>query len=230
MSEIKQTSAYLTINNKHLDRNFRFKIIRSSHSLQKTASVYIKRNYFLANRIEVNIGDKIFISLQNNKEDKVLIFSGMVRSASTTAHEIHLEACFKCIKDEVFEETYKDTNLEKVLKELVSDMDYQAEDKSREQIVVQGKKELSLYRLLQNKYFYLNLKDKLVVLDEPKIGSNFIVDECLYFAKADCIAIFPIPQLEINDTVEYQGNKYLVDSIVYHYLSRSQMILGVTKT
>ena len=245
MPEIKQTSAYLTINSKHLDRNFRFKIICSSNALQKTASIYIKRNYFLTNRIVINTGDKVFISLQNNKEDKILIFSGITKSVSTTAHEIHLEAGFNCVEDKVFSETYKDTKLEEVLKELLSKgtdaysaefdrmskilpkLKYEAEGFEREQIIVQGAIALSTKRLLSDKYYYLNLKDELVVLDKPKEGASYIVDDCLYFAKADCIAIFPIPQLEINDTVEYQGNKYIVDSIVYHYLSRAQMILGV---
>ena len=234
MPEIRMTSAFLTINDGHLDRNFRFNIINSSNFLQKIANIYIKRNYFLANRITINRGDKVFISLQNNMEDKVLIFSGIVQATSSTAHEIHLKARFDAMKNDssdppILNETYMDTSLDKVIEILCPHSDYQAQDKGKErrQIVVQGQKEPSLYRLLRDKYFYLDLNDKLIVLDKPKAGRNFIVDQCLYSAEANSITIFPIPQLEINDTVEYQGNMYIVRHIAYNYLSKAQMTLHV---
>ena len=36
-----------------------------------------------------------------------------------------------------------------------------------------------------------------------------------------------LPKLEINDTVEYQGNMYIVRHIAYNYLSKAQMTLSV---
>ena len=36
-----------------------------------------------------------------------------------------------------------------------------------------------------------------------------------------------LPKLEINDTVEYQGNMYIVRHIAYNYLSKAQMTLHV---
>ena len=36
-----------------------------------------------------------------------------------------------------------------------------------------------------------------------------------------------LPKLEINDTVEYQGNMYIVRHITYNYLSKAQMTLGI---
>ncbi len=225
--EIKKTSSYLTINNKHFNRNFSFKMVRSSNSLQKIASVRVKRDYFLANRVDVQVGDNLYLSIQNNLETKTWIFSGVVKSVSSTSQEIHIEAVYKCVDDSIFEETYKDTALKDVLGKLCSKLDYQASTTNREQVIVQGTKELSMYRLLENHYYYLDTKDNLVVLDAPKEGKNYVVDDNLYSAKAGCITIFPIPELEINDTVEYLGIKYIVRDIIYNYLSKAQMVLGV---
>ncbi|MGL5956786.1 MAG: hypothetical protein ACRC0X_09375 [Brevinema sp.] len=227
MPEIRITRSFLTINDKHLDRNFTFKVIRSANSLITSASICIKRNYFLANRIEVQIGDKIYISLQNNNEDKVLIFNGIVQNVSASSSDIHIITEYRAVENIVFNETYKDTSLEKVLKEISSDIEYEASDFEREQTICRGKLEETLKRLLGDKYYYLNLENKLKVLDSPKKGKNYLIDDCLYFVKSGCIAIFPIPQLEINDIVEYQGQKYIVNNIVYYYLSKAQMILGV---
>ncbi len=68
-----------------------------------------------------------------------------------------------------------------------------------------------------------------MVRTEPKSGTAYVVDECMYYAKSDAVAVFPIPKLDIHDTVEYNGKKYIVHDIVYNYISKAQMVLGVSE-
>ncbi len=138
MGAIKRTQAFLTINDTHLARNFRFKVIRTSNSLVVSASVYIKQNYFLANRMEVQKDDKLYLSIQNNSEDKVLIFSGTVDSVSSTNSEVHILAEYRTAESEDFNETYKDTKISKALSVLAPNLKYDAADYELPHIVLQG--------------------------------------------------------------------------------------------
>ena len=229
--KILNTHAFLTINNKNLDRNFTFKIIQAGKSLSKIARITIKKDFYYANKIELKKDDKVFVSIANNKEDKVLIFNGIVQNITNNHHELQIEAIFHAVENTVFNETYKDTNLEKVLKNIIPKFNYQAKDFEQEQIIVQGIKRDTAFRLLNKRelFYYIDKDNVLSIREEPKNENTkeYSIDNCLYFTKDNSIAIFPIPQLNIGDIVILKEKKFIVHSIVYHYLSRSQMILGV---
>jgi len=229
MGELRKTSAFLTINNRHLERNFTFKILHNMNYLQKIASITIKRNYFHASKINVSKDDKCYISLQNNQEDKILVFSGVINTISETLQTIHIEAVFNIVDDKEFNETYKDSSLEDALKNIVNNLEFKAKDNKQEQIILQGKKSHSLGRLLKDKYYFINKDKHLLVCDTIKQDDSktYQIDDCIYFVKNDCVAIFPIPQLNIGDCVTFQKQEFIVQNIVYHYLGKAQMILGV---
>ena len=225
------TSTYLMLNNTQLDKNFRFNILRRSSSFVNIAEIFIKNDHFYGNSLSVTKGDEISISLQNDKEDVVTVFTGTVVRRIETNSEVLIEAHYRCIRNETLNETYMDTSLDKVVKILCPHLDYQAKDKGKEkrQLVVQGKKEFTLGRLLSDKYYYLDLNNTLIVLDAPKAREHYVVDDCVKNIRSNpCyIDITPFPKLEINDTVEFQGNSYIVRHITYNYLSKAQMTLGI---
>ncbi len=226
-NEILRNLAFISINNHDLDRNFTFKVVRSANSLISSANIHIKKNYFLSNRIQVNNGDQISISLQNNDDDKVVIFNGIVTSVSTTATTIYLTAGYRVVDDEIFDETYKDSCLGDVLPNLVSKLEYSYDDPVLPQIIVKGKKEASVSRLLQGKNYFTDLEQNLVV--SPDFGATYNVDHCLHHVKNNQAHIFPIPKLDIFDIIEFIKQKFIVKGIVYNYKSRAKMYLNLEK-
>ncbi|MGL4676451.1 MAG: hypothetical protein ACRCWI_02140 [Brevinema sp.] len=232
MPEQKQTLSFLTIKKEHFDdRHFTFKVIRPSNSLITLAKVTIKRTIYKTKKTDAKEGDRLFISIQNNSEDKILIFKGIIRSVSDMGDQIHITAESRVVANEDFNETYKDSSLEKVIKVLVQKMIYEAVDKIYSQLICRGKKEDSLRRLLRDKHYFTNLDNYLIVRDDLKGGVTFVIDNCTYHdsVKSDSIPIVPIPQLEINDIVKYMEKQFIVRAITYDYLSKAQMVLHVVK-
>ncbi len=224
-TEIKSTMSYLTINNHTLSHNFTFKVVRSSNFLSTFADIFIKQSYYLADKMEVNVGDTVVISLQNNDASKVDIFTGIVRSITSTAGEINLTADRRVVEDETFNETYNDTTLQKILSELITDLKFEADNPTYTQIVFRGKKSESLNRLLKDKHFFVDLEDYFVIRDTATKGNTYTVDNCLCSAKLNTVSILPVPQIDIDDVIVYQEQSYIIYHIVYDYQHKALMTL-----
>ncbi|WP_143280477.1 hypothetical protein [Brevinema andersonii] len=89
-----KVESFLTIAGRNIDRNFSFIAVNALNSAAKTASLRIRRNYFLANKIETKPGDTCHLSLSVNNGAKILIFSGKIKSMITTARDIVIEASY----------------------------------------------------------------------------------------------------------------------------------------
>ncbi len=226
--KINQTYTYLYINGRILYRNFDFRVIRSAESLSVTATINIQRDYFLASRITVNTNDALEIHLQNHLDIKYTVFKGTASTVSYSDDMINIQAVFNIAENEDFNETYNNITRQRALSALVPNLKYLASNIEHSLIICKDKKENSLNRLLYDLYFWIDMNQNLVVKDSPSKGSLYIIDNCTYYINSTQITIFPIPSLEIDDAVEYEGKEYIVEGIAYSLSGACQMTLDIS--
>lgn len=206
---VQKIESFLTIAGRNIDRNFGFIAVNALNSAAKTASLKVRRNYFLAHKIETKPGDACHLSLSVNNGTKILIFSGNVKSMITTARDIVIEASYYAFNPEEVNETYKDTSYKDVLTKLTDRLDYQTENFTPEQIVLQGSKEENFRRVVQSLsnalrrplYYSLTRENSLILSDNilKNKAKTYAVDDMLLAAERNKLNIFPIPELEIGD-------------------------------
>lgn len=149
---VQKVESFLTIAGRNIDRNFGFIAVNALNSTAKTASLKVRRNYFLANKIETKPGDACHLSLSVNNGAKILIFSGNIKSMITTARDMVIEAAYSAFDGSEINETYKDTPYQDVLTKLTDRLDYQTYSVTPEQIVLKGSREENFRRVVQRAF------------------------------------------------------------------------------
>lgn len=232
---VQKVESFLTIAGRNIDRNFHFIVINAWNSAAKTASIKIKRNYFLANKIETKPGDACHLSLSVNNGVKILIFSGKIKGMITTAREIVIEASYHAFNPEAVNETYKDTSYKDVLTKLTGRLEYRTENITPEQIVLQGSKEENFRRVVQSLskalrrplYYFLTRENSLILSCNivKNKAKKHIIDDMLLAAENYKLNIFPIPELEIGDTVKLRDKEYTVKAVAFDFSAKALMRL-----
>lgn len=234
---VQKIESFLTIAGRNIDRNFGFIAVNALNSAMKTASLRIRRNYFLANKIETKPGDACHLSLSVNNGAKILIFSGKIKSMITTARDMVIEASYNAFNSEEINETYKDTSYKDVLTKLAPNLQYQTENFTPEQIVLQGSKEENFRRVAQSLsnalrrplYYSLTRENSLILSDNivKNKAKIYAVDDMLLAAERNKLSIFPIPELEIGDKVKLRDKEYIVKSVTFDFSAKAVMRLEV---
>ncbi len=220
--KINFISTSLKINGRVLKRNFYFRTARTANSLNSYAKVRIKKASFEADKITVNENDSLSLYIDDTE-----VFSGEVSHVSSTENEIAVSAVYRISGDSDCNETFNNITLDRVLSFMGVQTKYHADSKPHDLIICKGKKERTLKRLLEGLYYYMDIDRNLVVKNSASAGKNYIIDGCVCETNGSKISIFPIPNLEINDTVQLENTKYIVKDIVYSLESRYRMILTI---
>lgn len=232
--EVSKIETFLTVAGRNLDRNFSFRITNGPNSVQKAASVSIKRAYQEANDIRVSAGDKLYLSMAVNGGDKVLLFAGIVSSVGETSAYYTIEAVFDALKADTINETYRGISYKEGFAKLADKLEYRAEDASPEQIVLQGAPADSFKRLINSLskalkkpvYYYLKRDNTLVITMEigsSHGGAEYAIDNMLFTVGGEKVTMFPIPELEIGDTLRWGGQKKTVRGLVWDTTGRAEM-------
>lgn len=234
---VQKIESFLTIAGRNIDRNFGFIAVNALNSAAKTTSLKVRRNYFLANKIETKPGDACYLSLSVNNGAKVLIFSGKIKGMITTARDIVIEASYHAFNPEEVNETYKDTSYKDVLTKLTDRLDYQTENVTPEQIVLQGSKEenfrraaQSLSKALRRPLYYSLTRENSLILSGNILknkAKTYTVDDMLLAAERNKLSIFPIPELEIGDKVKLRDKEYIVKAVTFDFSAKAAMRLEV---
>lgn len=220
---VSKIETFLTVGNRHLDRNFSFVVVNSINSTVKTASVSIKKDYLRANEIIIKTGDKLYLSASVDGKKKVLIFSGAVKSVGETTAYIDAVAEENSLRLEPLNETYRNIFYKEAFDKLTNKLDYKAEDVSPGQIVLKGRPLDSFKRLIESLskairktvYYYLKRDGSLVISTNINSEKLYKIDDILLSSSAETASIFMSPELEIGNTVELRGEKKTVRSIVW---------------
>lgn len=234
---VQKIESFLTIAGRNIDRNFGFIAVNALNSAAKTASLKVRRNYFLANKIETKPGDACHLSLSVNNGAKILIFSGNIKSMITTARDMVIEAAYSAFDGSEINETYKDTSYKDVLTKLAPNLQYQTENVTPEQIVLQGSKEENFRRAVQSLskalrrplYYSLTRENSLILSDNilKNKAKTYTVDDMLLAAERSKLNIFPIPELEIGDKVKLRDKEYIVKAVTFDFSAQALMRLEV---
>ncbi len=218
VKKISSVEISMALGGRILKRNFYFRVVRSLKSLCVTAVVRIKSKA----GVDAAVGADLVLSVDGRN-----VFVGEVSSVSRSADEIRIDAVYRVCRGQDCNESFNGAGLDRVLAFMGVQTKYLAGAKSEDLIVCKGSVESTLKRLLAEMYYYTDIDGVLVVKDEESVGRNFVVDKCIYEFRGRQLHIFPIAELEINDTVQYNGVKYTVKDIVYDFGVRYKMILGV---
>lgn len=234
---VQKIESFLTIAGRNIDRNFSFIVVNSLNSTAKTASLKVRRNYFLANKIETKSGDACYLSLSVNNGAKILIFSGKIKGMITTARDMVIETSYHAFNPEEINETYKDTSYKDVLMKLTDRLDYQTENVTPEQIVLKGGREENFRRAVQSLsnalqkplYYSLTRENSLILSDNilKNKAKTYAVDDMLLAAERNKLNIFPIPELEIGDKVKLRDKEYIVKAVTFDFSAKALMRLEV---
>ena len=239
MSKININScfSFLTINGSpktvHLSSNFSFTVKRDINNHIITAEIILNNQYATRVGLKPKIGELCFISIQNDKGEKILIFSGEISTIDLAANKITLSAFYNCVEPEVYKETFNDADTKKILESFVPKIQFEAKNPQHPRIILEHTKAENLRKMLtiHKMNYFINLKNKVVIMDEflRKGAQQFDVSNCTRGTTSSSIAIFPIPELDIGDIVVLFDEKYYVTDITYSYASSVRMILGVKK-
>ena len=234
---VQKIESFLTIAGRNIDRNFSFIVVNALNSAAKTASIKIKRNYFLANKIETKPGDACYLSLSVNNGAKILIFSGKIKNTITTARDIVIEASYHAFNPEEINETYKDTSYKDVLTKLAPNLQYQTENVTPEQIVLKGRREENFRRVVQSLsnalrrplYYSLTRENSLILSGNilKNKAKTHTIDDMLLATERNKLNIFPIPELEIGDIVKLRDKEYIVKAVTFDFSAKAAMRLEV---
>jgi len=223
--------SFLTINKTHLASNFNFTVKRDINTPSITTEVTINNQYATRIGLKPKIGDSCFISIQNDKGKKTLIFNGKIISIALSPNKITLTAFYNCVESEVYKETFSDADTKKILDSFVPKIQFEATTQKHPRIILKDTKSENLRKMLDihKMNYFINLENRVVIMDEflRKDAKQFDISKCTKGVANSKIIIFPIPELEIGDIVVSLDKKHYVTGIHYKYTASVRMELGV---
>lgn len=232
---IKSCFSFLTINGSpktiHLASNFNFTVKKGINNPTISADITINNQYAAKISLKPKIGDTCFISIQNDKDKKTLIFKGKISSITRPLNKMTLSAFYNCVDSKVYEETFLEADTKKILESFVPQIQFEATNQEHTNITLKHTKAENLRKMLDihKMNYFINLKNQVVIMDKllRKGAKQFDISNCTRATANSKITISPIPALEIGDIVVSLGKKYYVTDINYHYTASFKMILGV---
>ena len=232
---IKSCFSFFTINRGskaiHLSSNFNFTVKRDINTPTITADIIINNQYATRINLKPKVGDSCFISIQNDKGEKILIFKGKISSISLALNKMTLSASYDCVDSEVYKETFNKADTKKILERFVPKIQFEATNQDHTNITLKHTKPENLRKMLDihKMNYFINLENKVVIMDKflRKKAKQFDISNCSRGTEKSKIIIFPIPELEIGDIVVALGKKHYVTGITYKYASSVRMKLGV---
>ena len=235
MTTIKSCFSFFTINSGskaiHLSSNFSFTVKRDINTPTITADITINNQYTTRINLKPKVGDTCFISIQNDRSKKTLIFKGKISSISLALNKMTLSASYECIDSKIYEETYLKADTKKILESFVPKLQFEATNQEHINITLKHAKPENLRKMLDihKMNYFINLENQVVIMDKllRKEAKQFDISNCSRGTENSKIIIFPIPELEIGDIVVALGKKHYVTGITYKYASSVKMKLGV---
>jgi len=232
---IRSCFSFLTINRSskaiHLASNFNFTVKRDINTTSVTAGITINNQYATRIGLKPKVGDSCFISIQNDKGKKTLIFKGKIATISLALNKMTLSASYNCIDSEVYKETFLKADTKKILESFVPKIQFEATNQEHINITLKHSKPENLRKMLDihKMNYFINLENKVVIMDkfQRKDAKQFNISNCTKGTEDSKIIIFPIPELEIGDIIFSLGKKHYVTGITYKYASSVRMKLGV---
>ncbi len=234
---IKSCFSFLTINGSpktvHLSSNFSFTVKRDVNNTSITAEIILNNQYATKIGLKPEIEDLCIISIQNDKREKIEIFSGKISTIDLATNRMTISAFYNCVEPKVYKETFNDADTKKILESFVPKIQFEAKNLQHPRIILKDTKTENLRKMLDihKMNYFINLKNQVVIMDEflRKGAQQFDVSNCTRGTTSSSIVIFPIPELDIGDIVVLFDEKYYVTDITYSYASSVRMILGVKK-
>ncbi len=219
--EIKIVKTRIYLDERILERNFSFEIFNSINSLTNRAYIMLRKDYFFANNINVN-ERKITISMQINNENEKKVFSGKVTNIKENKTDFIIEAENNIELYGSFVRTYENVSIDVILKEITKvELDITDEIKNihlKRIILTKTRKEAfeniikTLSTLLKKPVYYYLKNNKIFITTEPK-GKIYDVNESVFKIGLRSLNIFPIPELQLGDTLQYMGKSLKVGYI-----------------
>lgn len=235
--QIRKVESFLEAGGKILQREFCFMAVSSLNSLSKKAFVRIRRPYALANGMVFNVGDPCKISIALDAGKKTPIFEGSIDNLIEAGNYYCLEAKYSALGNEEANETYRGISYKEAFMKLSDTCIFEAEDFSPEQIIFEGKKSRSFFRLVQELsrfagkpyYYWLSRDNRPVVKDRLEASAAYDVGQILYEIGTDSLILIPVPRMEIGDRISLGENEYRVKSLIFDTTGRAVMICGVQR-
>ena len=223
--------SFLTINKTHLASNFHFTVKRDTNTPTIIADITINNQYATRIGLKPKVGDSCFISIQNDKGEKTLIFNGKITIVALSPNKMTFTASYECIDSKIYEETFLEADTKKILESFVPKLQFEATNQEHINITLKHSKPENLRKMLDihKMNYFINLENKVVIMDKflRKEAKQFDISNCTRGTENSKIIIFPIPELEIGDIVVALGKKHYVTGITYKYASSVRMKLGV---
>ncbi len=221
--EVKRIFTKLKINNKVINKNFEFRIIKQINSLIEIANIKIKKEYFEANELDVKYKDSVIIFLQINEEPEIKIFSGVVLESYKNKTEYCLVAensVSFALSQLAKAKSYINTNAKSILNEFCNSLEFDNDlnimiEKFfalcvQKRLVI--KTLLNTIKNVLNTNFYCFLEDKLQIKKELK-GKTYKIDDYIISLNENKVTIFPLPGITLEDKVSYKGREFNVKTI-----------------
>ena len=232
---IRSCFSFLTINGTpktiHLSSNFNFSVKRSINNPTITADININNQYATKINLKPKVGETCFVSIQNDKSEKTLIFKGKISSVALALNKMTISASYDCVDSKIYEETFLKADTKKILESFVPKILFEAKNQEHPRIILKDTKAENLRKMLDihKMNYFVNLDNQVVIMDhlQRKDAKQFDISNCTRATAKSKITIFPIPALQIGDIVVSLGKKYFVTDINYHYTASFKMILGV---
>lgn len=235
--QIRKVECFLEVSGKVLQREFWFMAVSSLNSLGKKAFVRIRRRYAQANGMDFDVGGACRISIALDAGQKTPIFEGCISNLTETEGYYCLEAKYSALDNEEANETYRGISYKEAFAKLSDACIFEGEDFSPEQIIFEGKKNRSFFRLVQELshfagkpyYYWLSRENRPVVSDRLEASSAYDVGGILYEIGTDSLILIPVPLMEIGDRIILREKEYRVKSLIFDTTDRAVMICGVQR-
>lgn len=218
--EIVQVLAKLKLNNRILERNFRYQIIKYIFGLNEIATFLIQKDYYKANEITINKDEKIKLELSTDGKSSTAIFNGVVTEAFESENYFIIEAENNTKLKETIQETFEDTSLSEILQKL-ADVEIRITSGTYKKWIFNSTKRdaiknlLSTVKAFSGKDILYYYDDGKIIITENLTGKSYQVDDYTIEKRGSYITIFPIPELTLKDSLTYNKKKYSFKSLVF---------------
>lgn len=218
--EIVQVLAKLKLNNRILERNFKYQVIKYLFGLNEIATFLIQKDYYKANEVSIKKDEKIKLELSTNGNSSISIFDGVVTDPKESENFFVIEAENNIKLKETIQETFEDVSLSEVLQKL-ADVDLRITTSTFKKWILNSTKKdaikniLTTAKAVSGKEIYYYYENGKIVITENLTGKNYQVNDYTIEKKGSCLTIFPIPELTLKDTLTYMDTSYNLKSLIF---------------
>lgn len=227
--EVVQVFIRLNHNGVLLERNLQYQVIKFLYNFNELVIFKIQKDYYKANEITIATDDQISLQASTDGKSYIDQFNGIVTAVKESENFFIVEAENNLGLNEVFTETFDDVLLSVVLTKLAS-CNLQLKNMMLKRIVCSGTKRNSLYNIIKTVseylqkpvyYYYDNAK---IVITDSITGTIYNINDYTIKRNGSYFTIFPIPELTLNDQLQYRDINYQLQSIIFE---NNKMLCGV---